>query len=248
MDKEHSKGHKSIKWIVALIVLYLVLMLCVVGTILYFLSIQYNYKGISNILSVFIDEDREREYIGKLSGYEIYVENLRTEELCFRTINEKCISLKDAIDKKLVSIKDWKRGAWYVFEDNDTELLRYESYEIVLTKNECIIRPVSKYRSIDINCNNFDQYRITLKKGNTFDCELLGKEYHFSIKDISHNNMFVTVSDFGLTKVQDDDINLLSKEKEFAIEKNQKVELSTQSNDSNESIIIEWYDDSHLQK
>ena len=35
--------------------------------------------------------------------------------------------------------------------------------------------------------------------------------------------------------------NFKSKEKEFIIEKNKKVELSTQLMDYNESVIIEWY-------
>ena len=240
MVKDISKKQKRYKWIIFPIILYAILVIGIVSVIIYAYNTQYNLKGISNILSIHIDEDREKEYIGKLNGYEIYVENLRAEELNFRTFNEKSISLKDAIANELVSVKDWRRGAWYIFKDNDTEILRYESYEIAITKDECIIRPVSKYKSVDIKCHTDNTYRITLKKGNSFSCILANNEYNFKIKSIYKDYIIVTASDYGLTKVQDKEIDLKSKEKEFIIEKNKKVELSTQSMDYNESIIIEW--------
>ena len=238
--KDISKKQKTYKWIILSIILYVILTIGVLGVIIYAYNTQYNLKGISNILSIYIDEDREKEYIGKLNGYEIYIENLRAEELNFRTFNENSISLKDVIDNELVSVKDWRKGAWYIFKDNDTEILRYENYEIAITKDVCIIRPISKYKSLTIKCNTEDTYRITLKKGNSFSCILLNNEYNFKIKSIYKDNIIVTVSDYGLTKVQDKKIDLESKEKEFIIEKNKKVELSTQSMDYNESIIIEW--------
>ena len=173
MIKDISKKQKRYKLIILPIVLYAILVIGILGIIIYAYNTQYNLRGISNILSVYIDKNREKEYVGKLNGYKIYVENLRVEELNYRTYNEKSISLKDAINNKLVSIKDWRRGAWYIFKDNDTEILRYESYEIAITKNECIIRPVSNYKSVDITCHTDNPYRITLKKGNIFDCRLL---------------------------------------------------------------------------
>ena len=240
MVKDISKKQKRYKWIILPIILYVILVIGIISVLIYAYNTQYNLKGISNILSIYIDENREKEYIGKLNGYEIYVEDLRVEELCFRTFNANSVSLEYAIDNNLVSIKDWRRGAWYIFKDGDTEILRYETYEIAITKDECIIRPISKYKSVDINCNNYDRYRITLKKGNTFDCELLGEEYHFKIKSIYNDNIVLTASNYGLTKLQDEGINLESKEKEFIIEKSKQVELTTQSMDFNESIIIEW--------
>lgn len=240
MVKDISKKQKRYKWIMLPIILYSILVIGIIGVIIYAYNTQYNLKGISNILSIYIDEKREKEYIGKLNGYKIYVENLRVEELCFRTYNAKSISLKDAIDNKLVSVKDWRRGAWYIFRNNDTEILRYESYEIAITKDECIIRPVSRYKSVDIKCDTDNTYRITLKKGNSFSCILSNNEYNFKIKNIYKDNIIVSASDYGLTKVKDKKINLKTKEKEFIIEKNRKVKLSTQLKDYNKSIIIEW--------
>ena len=239
--KVDKKDKKNNKLIIIPIFLSVILLIGVFSVILYAYNKQYNLKGISNILSIYIDEDREKEYVGKLDGYEIYVENLRVEELNYRTFNAKFIMFRDALDKKLTSINDWRKGAWYIFKEDDTEILRYESYEIAISKKECIIRPISKYKSVDVKCHNDNVFRTTLKKGNSFSCFILDKEYDFKIKSINKDDIVVTTSKYGLTKVKDDGIDLKSKEKEFIIEKNKKVELSTQLMDHNESVIIEWY-------
>ena len=239
--KVDKKDKKNNKLIIIPIFLSVILLIGVFSVILYAYNKQYNLKGISNILSIYIDETREKEYVGKLDGYEIYVENLRVEELNYRTFNAKFIMFKDAIDKKLTSINDWRKGAWYIFKEADTEILRYESYEIAISKKECIIRPISKYKSVDVKCHTDKAFRTTLKKGNSFSCFILDKEYYFKIKSINKDDIVVTTSKYGLTKVKDNEIDLKSKEKEFIIEKNKKVELSTQLMDHNESVIIEWY-------
>lgn len=240
MIEDISKKQRRYKWIILPIILYAILVIGILGIIIYAYNTQYNLRGISNILSVYIDKDREKEYVGKLNGYKIYVENLRVEELNYRTFNENTISLKDAINNKLVSINDWRRGAWYIFKNNDTEILRYESYEIAINNNECIIRPVSNYKSVDIKCHTDNTYRITLKKGNTFDCILMDKYYSFKIKNINKDNMVIVASDYGLTKVKDESSSLIEKKKEFIIEKNKPVEITTQSMDYSETMIIEW--------
>ena len=239
--KNEKKDKKINKTIIISIILCTILLIGIFGLIIYAYTRQYNLKGISNILSIYIDEDREKEYVGALDGYEIYVENLRVEELNYRTFNAKFIMFKDALDKKLTSINDWRKGAWYIFKEDDTEILRYESYEIAISKKECIIRPISKYKSVDVKCHTDNTFRTTLKEGNSFSCFILDKEYVFKIKSINKDDIVVTTSKYGLTKVKDDGINLKSKEKEFIIEKNKKVELSTQLMDHNESVIIEWY-------
>ena len=239
--KVDKKDKKKNKLKIIPIILGVVLLISIIVIILYAYNKQYNLKGISNILSVYIDEDREKEYVGKLDGYEIYVENLRVEELNYRPFNAKFIMFRDALDKKLTSINDWRKGAWYIFKEDDTEILRYESYEIAISKKECIIRPISKYKSVDVKCHTDNVFRTTLKKGNSFSCFILDKEYDFKIKSINKDDIVVTTSKYGLAKVKDDGINLKSKEKEFIIEKNKKVKLSTQLTDHNETVIIEWY-------
>ena len=235
------KKQRNIFKYISICVVSISILICIFGVILHVYSKQYNLKGISNILSVYIDEDREKEYVGNLDGYEIYVENLSIEKLNYRTLNAKYVMFKDALDKKMTSIEDWRKGAWYIFNDNDTEILRYESYEIAISKKECIIRPISKYKSVDVKCHTDNTFRTTLKNGNTFSCFILDDEYIFKIKSINKDNIVITTSKYGLTKVKEDGIDLKSKEKEFIIEKNKKVELSTQLMNHNESVIIEWY-------
>ena len=204
----NKKDKKSYNLKMIPIILCVVLLIGIFGLILFAYNKQYNLRGISNILSVYIDEDREKEYVGKLDGYEIYVENLRVEELNYRTFNAKFIMFKDALDKKLISINDWRKGAWYIFKEDDTEILRYESYEVAISKKECIIRPISKYKSVDVKCHTDNTFRTTLKKGNSFSCFILDKEYDFKIKSINKDNIVLTTSKYGLTKVKENGIDL----------------------------------------
>ena len=101
--KVDKKDKKKNKLKIIPIILCVILLISIFVVILYAYNKQYNLKGISNILSIYIDEDREKEYVGKLDGYEIYVENLRVEELNYRTFNAKYIVFKDALDKKIMS-------------------------------------------------------------------------------------------------------------------------------------------------
>jgi len=201
---------------------------------------QYNSNGISHFLVITIDKNIPKTYIGEIENHKVYIEELDINNTVFRTIDAKNISIKEVLDKKLVSINEWRKYAWYKFRLKNTEILRYENYEIDITKNELIIRPISMKNSLDITCNINDKYRISLKKENTFDCNLLGNDYTFKIKNINKDNIVITTNKYGLTKVNGKGISLRTKEKEFIIEKNKDVELTTQSMDYNESIILRW--------
>jgi len=107
-------------------------------------SEQYNKKGISHFLIITVDKDQSKEYIGDLDGYKIYMENLDLEETYFRTINAENISIKETLEKKLVSIDEWKKYAWNIKKENDAEILEFENYEIAIINDECIIRPLSR--------------------------------------------------------------------------------------------------------
>ena len=50
--------------------------------------------------------------------------------------------LKDAIEKKLVSLNEWRRYALKTYETEDEEVLIYQSHEIIITSDECIIKPL----------------------------------------------------------------------------------------------------------
>ena len=134
-----------------IIILTIAIIVIIVGGISFFtfginwlFSEQYNEKGISHFLVITIDKNQPRVYVGDLDGHRIFIENLNLEETNFRTVNAENISIRDAIENNLVSIKEWKKYAWKVKKDGDSEILQFENYEIVITYDECIIRPLAR--------------------------------------------------------------------------------------------------------
>lgn len=105
---------------------------------------QYNSKGVSSLLIISIDTSKPKEYIGKLEGYDIYIENLNKDELYFISIKDEHISLETAINEELVSVSDWRKKAWNIKKDSNIEILQYENYEIAINDKECVIRPLTK--------------------------------------------------------------------------------------------------------
>lgn len=120
------------------------LMIAMCCFVFYLFALQYNAKGISSLLCITIDESRPKEYVGELENYSIYVEKMKTEELYFISISDQRIFLKDAVAQELASVKDWRKKAWVTLYNGDTEILRYENYEIAITGMECIIRPITE--------------------------------------------------------------------------------------------------------
>ena len=135
VKKSTSKG--KIVMIIGIVVL--VLTLAIGGIVIWLFTEQYNSNGVSHFLVISIDPNKERTQIGKLDGYNVYVEGL--SEYNFRTIDAKDLSVKKAIEKKLVSIEEWKKYAFSTKKSNDTLILVFENYEIALTGDECLIRP-----------------------------------------------------------------------------------------------------------
>ena len=105
-------------------------------------SSQYNEKGISHFLVVTIDRNQPKVYIGELDNHRIYVENLDLEETNFRNINAENVSIKKAIEEKLVTLAEWRKYAWKIVKEGDAEVLRYDNYEIACAYDDCIIRPI----------------------------------------------------------------------------------------------------------
>ena len=138
-----SKREKIFFWIAGSIGVLVTLFVMINVGIAYYA--QYNMKGVSSVISVYIDKERPREYIGKLDGYNIYTEQMRPEEMIVIDFWDKHIPLKEAMEKSLVSVKDWRKKAWDVEKDGDAEIYRYESYEIVIAYDDCIIRPLTNW-------------------------------------------------------------------------------------------------------
>lgn len=136
---------KKTKMILAALIFSTVLsILAVFGIVKWMFSSQYNSNGVSHYLVVTIDESKTREYIGELDGYQIYMEKLNIEETNFRNVHAKNVSVKEAIDKKLVSIDEWKKYAFIINKSGNYEVLKFDNYEIACAPKVCIIRPLSK--------------------------------------------------------------------------------------------------------
>ena len=58
MVKDVSKKHKKYIWLIIPMILCMIIVIGIFGILIYAYSKQYNLKGVSNILSVYIDRDR----------------------------------------------------------------------------------------------------------------------------------------------------------------------------------------------
>ena len=133
------------KKIIILIIAIIVGVICFFSIgINWLFSEQYNEKGISHFLVITIDKNQPREYIGELEGHRVFIENLNLEGTNFRTVNAENMSIKEAIENNLVSIKEWKKYAWKIKKEGDSEILQFENYEIVIAYDDCIIRPLAR--------------------------------------------------------------------------------------------------------
>ena len=119
---------------------------CVLGLVgcKWMLDGQYNENGVSHFLVITIDENQPKEYIGELDGHQIFIEKLNMDATYFISVTSENVSIKEAIDKNLVSIHDWRRYAQKIEKDGDAEILQYENYEIVIAYDACMIRPRTK--------------------------------------------------------------------------------------------------------
>ena len=132
------------KVIIPIIIAILIILIACSGKIVRWLfAQQYNSKGISHFLVITLDNEQQKEYVGKLEEHDVYIEGLNIAETNFRTINAENLSIKDAIESKLVSIEDWKKYALRITEEESGEILKFENYEILVTSEECIIRPLT---------------------------------------------------------------------------------------------------------
>lgn len=135
---------KQNKLVVLLPIAVLVLGIIITNVIIPWLfSSQYNSNGVSYYLVVTLDKTQEREFVGTLDGYYVYIEGFKIEETNFRNVNAENVSIKEAIEKKLVSIEDWKKSASRIKKDGNVEILKFDNYEIAISNGDCFIRPKS---------------------------------------------------------------------------------------------------------
>ena len=144
-EREMSMRKKNIIIILGIMLIAVIILFLVrTHAINWLFSSQYNNNGISHFLVVTIDETQSRKYVGELNGHKIYVEKFNLDKTNFRNIDAENISIKQAIEEKLVSIAEWKKYAWKIEKNGNAEVLKYDNYEIACTYNDCVIRPLSK--------------------------------------------------------------------------------------------------------
>ena len=128
------------KWI-ALSLLFV----CVCGLVgcKWMYDAQYNENGVSHYLVITIDETQPKEYVGELDAHSVFVESFDMDTTYFITVTDEHVSVQEAIENNLVSIGEWKKYAWKTEIEESAEILQFENYEIVITQNECVFRPLS---------------------------------------------------------------------------------------------------------
>ena len=132
------------KFIIAAIISIVLSIVEIVVIVPTLFSAQYNKNGVSHFLVITIDNVTPKTYLGDLEGHKVYIERLNIRETNFRTIKAENLPIKEALDKELVSIKEWKKYDFKVVKKGEYEILKYENYEIAINENECVIRPLTK--------------------------------------------------------------------------------------------------------
>ena len=114
------------------------------GLIRWLFAEQYNSKGVSHFLVITIDETQPREFIGKLEDHDVYIERLDIDGTVFRSVKAENITLNEAFEGNLVLIDEWRKYARKRKTEGNEEILQFENYEISVTEEECVIRPLRR--------------------------------------------------------------------------------------------------------
>ena len=135
---------KSKRLLITLIVSLVFSIAAVYGIVRYMFTAQYNSNGVSHFLVVTIDKEQGKEYLGDLENNKVYIEGFNISETNFRNIKAENVSIKEALEKKLVSIDEWKKYAFSIEKSGKVEILKFDNYEIYIDTEVCIIRPLTK--------------------------------------------------------------------------------------------------------
>ena len=122
----------------------IIVLLIVVIFIIRLFDAQYNLiTGLSSNINVELDSTKQEEKLGVSKGYTIYVEGINVDKSYFTTIFSNKISLRKAVKKKKVSVKDFKRKCISSVKEKNKTILKFENYEIVVENKKCLIRPLT---------------------------------------------------------------------------------------------------------
>ena len=140
-----TKNKKIIFFVVIVFILLIIgIWICLPKLIDSMFAAQFNANGVSHFLVITVDKDQPREYVGQLDNHKIYIEQLVEDETVFRSVDAENVTFEEAFTNNLVSIEDWREHASNIESRQDYEILQFENYEIVVSKEECIIRPLFK--------------------------------------------------------------------------------------------------------
>lgn len=89
--------------------------------------------------------------------------------------------------------------------------------------------------NLEINCDNVTNI-VEVKQSDTLSCNLLGENYEFKITKIKNDGIYIEANKYGLTSSG----SLLSEEKEFVLNKDSSITLTTQSTDYQEKVVFNW--------
>ncbi len=101
---------------------------------------QYNNKAVSNNMCISINDNEGIDFIGEYDDYKIYTYNL--EEAYFIDFFANRIEIEDAFKNGKTSIKDMTKHLEITNLENN-KVYTFEGYQIILSKDICVIAPIS---------------------------------------------------------------------------------------------------------
>ena len=132
--------NKNTKKTLMIIAIFFAVVLIFMALLLRLFDTQYNLKtGISHYMNAIYDEHQEKEYIGSLDGYKVYLEGLSKEGCYYQDIYANSISLTDVIANQMISIDDMINKAWEQEEKDSCIIYKFENYQIVVGDEEFTI-------------------------------------------------------------------------------------------------------------
>lgn len=89
--------------------------------------------------------------------------------------------------------------------------------------------------NLKMDCNSIST-NLEVKENDTLSCSLSGETYEFKITKLDENKIILEANQYGLTSSS----NLLDEEKEFILNKDSSITLTTQSTDYQEKVVFNW--------
>ncbi|WP_346962460.1 zf-HC2 domain-containing protein [Clostridium sp.] len=136
-----KKYSTMVKLLIIIAVICVLLFTGLVITLTWAYHQQYNNNAVSNYLSISIEENESIDFIGEYDDYKVYTYKLK--EAYFIDFFANRIEIKDALEKGKISLKDMTKHLELVNEENGNRIYEFENYQIIFSKEICVIAPLS---------------------------------------------------------------------------------------------------------